>query len=267
MTQGTYKNNDYNHYASFQENQLPQEVRSVANLFTGTRIVAWTRVNDDENTNLFGYYCSRTFGLAVLPCFWPHLIILSPCLCANQIAAVNAARNQYWILTETELKVVTMDHDTCCIPGCVSSGNQIKSIPLENITDCGINAKGSGCLNQCAVDLPTIYVDTASSGPASREAVGVGLFQSHDFVQKILQQRSIVKGTGTVEMTGATATATPVIPSYTIGDRGETTAVNTGSNTNKSAEDRILEAKQLLEKGLITQEEFENKRRAIIESI
>jgi hypothetical protein len=114
--------------------------------------------------------------LVVLPCFWPYLLFLWPCLWSAATRVENAARSQFWILTEQELRIVSLDHEGCCIAGCVKSGVNCKVIPLENITDAGLDATGKGFLNKCAVDLPTIYVDTASSGnTASSVGRGHGL--------------------------------------------------------------------------------------------
>ena len=273
MMYGNYTNNDSTrtdepnydnqHITTLQPYQLPEEVRSVANLMAGSRVVAWTKVDDEANLGTWLYCTSIGVVLVCLPCFWLQVLMMSTCLCSILTASINGVLNQYWILTETELKIVTMDHDTCCIPGCASSGNQIKSIPLENITDCEIHhTTGKGCLNQCVKkDFPVIYIDTASSGPNVKEATGIALVQSAEFAQKILQQRDIVKN-GT----------TPVnISYYPMEDRDGPVAItgnNKGNNNNtKSAVDRILEAKSLLEKGIITQEEFDDKHKSIIELV
>lgn len=127
---------------------LPEQVRNVAN--ARSEILAWTALDPALEDELDRYLCCRSFGVfAVLPCFWPHLLILWPCLCSAKIVAQRAARSQYWILTEQELRIVTLDYDACCCPGVSRTGNVNKTIPLENITDAGLDARGSGMMNQC----------------------------------------------------------------------------------------------------------------------
>jgi len=177
---------------------------------------------------------------------------LGPCLYNGKVAAENAARSQYWMLTDRDLKIVSMDHDNCCCPGVIKSGNIVKSVPLENITDCGLDARGTGCVNDCAGDLPTIYVDTASSGGGCHEAVGLGLENYNWFIQKVLSQRNIVKGGGEGSM-GGLQSPMPLTMARTV--------------TDKSAQERIAEITQLRHQGILTQEEFVQKRQEIISSI
>jgi hypothetical protein len=213
--------------------------------------------------------CCSTFGMfLILPCFWPHLLIMWPCLLVGKMSLENCIKSQYWILTERELKVVTMDHATSC---CSSSGNQVKSIPLENITDCGVDSVGQGCLNQCYDALPNIYVDTASGGGGvrAREAVGVGLHDHATFIRRILDQRDVVKS----GMMGhfpphAMTTTTPMMYAPVP------TAVATvdpmqrgGGGGGMSVTDRIKQVQELYDAGLISSTEYETKRRDILSGI
>ena len=133
---------------------LPADVRQAARL--RSRVIMWSHLDPALSDELGRFLCCRTFGpFLMLPCFWPHLLCVWPCLCGMKAASRNEAVSQYWILTETELKIVTMDHDATCCPGCCRTGDQVKTVPLENITDVGVDARGSGMANSCAGDLPS----------------------------------------------------------------------------------------------------------------
>jgi hypothetical protein len=158
---------------------LPPNVRDAAAL--RQHVIAWTQFDPALADRLCCQSCATAFGpLPFLPCFWPHMLILLPCLLVGKMNVENTIRSQYWILTERELTVVTIDHPTSC---CTSSGNQVKTIPLENITDCGIDSVGKGCMNQCYDAMPNIHIDTARrliAGGRRRRSVRPRILHSQD---------------------------------------------------------------------------------------
>jgi hypothetical protein len=239
---------------------LPADIRAIANL--RNRVVAWTALDPNHESEVNGYVCGRTFGIfAILPCFWPHLLLCWPCLCAAKVNGVNSIRSQYWILTETELKVIVTRHDASCIPGCHEVGDVVQTIPLENITDCGVSGRATGLLNQCAGSLPEIYVDTASvrQGQA-HEATGVALAGHERFVQAVLNQRDLVKGghaAGTPSAAVVPANSVAATAAYPVMERG----------AERPTADRIKDITTLYESGVLTKDEFDKKRQEIIDSI
>jgi hypothetical protein len=229
---------------------LPDDIRAIANL--RHRVVAWTALDPNHESEIDCYVCGHTFGMfAVLPCFWPHLLLIWPCLCAAQVDNVNTIRGQYWILTETELKVIVTRHNAGCIPGCCEVGDMVRTIPLENITDCGVSGRATGLVNRCAGSLPEIYVDTVQK--KAHEAIGIALAQHELFVQAILNQRDVVKGCA-VGSPNAMVAATAVYPEM---ERG----------AERPTADRIKEITTLYESGVLTKDEFDKKRQEIIDSI
>jgi hypothetical protein len=248
------------------KHNLPEHVRAMAGL--RNEVIAWTTLDPEHEGDIERYACCRTFGpLLVCPCFWPHMIILSPCLCAACISLSNGSKSQYWILTENELKIVSTSHDQCCLPGCLTSGDIVKSIPLENITDCGVQSKANACGNQCAGDLPKMYVDTASSQEGRHEAAAVALAGHEWFIREILNRRDIVKQGG-----GWGASAVPPMHSNTVAPAPAVMAtavemMERGDTTRRSAAERIKEITQLHESGILTNKQYEKKKQEIIDSI
>ena len=236
------------------KHNLPEHVRQVAGL--RGEVITWTQIDPNLENKVGRYACCRSFGFFVfLPCFWPHLLIIWPCLWSAAAKVENAARSQYWILTEQELRIVSLDHDVCCIAGCIKSGVTCKAIPLENITDAGLAAIGTGCINTCAVDLPTIYVDTASSGMTANgvghEATGLALANYESFIRHILDGRDACK---TGQRSGPAAMSMQRVD-------------NTGYVGDKSSAGRIADIKELHEAGILSQQEYDQKRKEIISSM
>ena len=157
----------------------------------------------------------------------------------------NAARSQYWVLTQDELKVVSLDHDAFCCTGCSRTGDKVQSIPLENITDCGKDNRGNGWWNNLAGDLPSIYIDTASQ---KHEAVGYALKDYDWIVTSILSQRDALKA-------GRLAPVAPV---------GQIIAVRGDAKTVK---ERLAELQNLLDSGVISDQEYAQKREDILRSL
>jgi hypothetical protein len=163
------------------------------------------------------------------------------------VGAENHARSVYWVLTQDELKIVSLDHDATCCVGCCRTGDKVQTIPLENITDCGKDAQGKGSCNKMVGDLPSIYVDTASvGGNKVHEAFAFALKDNDRLIASILNQRDAVKGG---------LRAAPVAQAMLV--RGD----------DKPAKERLAEIQDLLYNGVITQQEYDQKRKDILSSI
>jgi Short C-terminal domain len=220
---------------------LPQDVLDVAGLRSA--VIAWTAVDPDLKGDVACHTFCNSFDKYLIPCLWPHLVLCFPCLCLKWVNAENDVLSQVWILTETELKIVSMGYDTCLLPGLYQSGDTVKTIPLENIVDCGVKQSGRGLFNMFV--MPEVYIDTANCGGRDEhEATGVALAEHQLFIQEILNQRDVVKGRA------RKIVAVPVM------DGG-----------GRTAEDRMEEVSKLHAKGILTQQEYEKKRQEIIDSI
>jgi hypothetical protein len=184
---------------------LPADIRAIANL--RHRVVAWTALDPSREAEVSGYMCGSiygAYGILFCPCCWPILIVSLPCTLSDVASTTNMLHSQYWILTETELKVVVTRHDTSCIPGCCELGDNVKTIPLENITDCGVSSRATGLVDQCAGTLPEIYVDTASvtGGMATHEATGIALAGYERFLIKGILSRVTLSRQLVLRVTG-----------------------------------------------------------------
>jgi hypothetical protein len=166
---------------------LPADVCVIAQL-ERRDIIAWTTLDNQYDAIVGNAIFFGVFGtLLWIPCLWPYLLAFSPCLYADRASAERLVRNTYWILTNTDLKIVTKK--------CDQAGDIVNSIPLENITECGATYLATGCCGPCSGKVPTIYVDTASHIYGVHEADGYGLVGYDWFLSEILNRRDIVKGT------------------------------------------------------------------------
>jgi hypothetical protein len=220
-------------------------------------VVAWTTFSSEYENKIEQFACCNMFGIFFfIPCFWPLLITCCPLLCAGKISLERNIKNTFWILTETDLKVIVKNHDDCCFPGCYHVGDAVKSIPYENITECGIISPAKGCFGGHAA-IPTIYVDTlscysnfsdAESSP-THEAVGYGLAGYDWFVTEILARRGALKGYHYMQQLHGIAMSNM--------DRG----------TNDNVVFLLQKITELHKLGMISTEEYEKKREEIIATL
>jgi hypothetical protein len=163
---------------------LPQDVREIADL--RSEVIAWTTLDPELSDDIASYLCINNVGtLIALPCFWPLLAMSSPCLCAHFMSAENELKSQYWILTEFELKIVSVSYSVFALPGVgYESGTAVRTIPLESIIGCCVVARGRGYLNLFVAALP--------ESVASGRTTGVALVDYERFIRVILKQRDIV---------------------------------------------------------------------------
>ncbi|KAI2488664.1 hypothetical protein MHU86_25718 [Fragilaria crotonensis] len=234
---------------------LPHDVQEIAVLIN--EVIAWTSFDPRFARDVGIPTCCRVFDVMLaLPCFCPPLLIFWPFLCSEKTNFENRIRNQYWILTETELKVVTKDHDACCLPGCIKAGDSVQTIPLEGIADCWTDDDSNAFVITCLEPLPMVYVYTGtyerSDDIPQHEAIGYGLARRHSFIREVLNRRDIVKGNHSLN-----ASERGVAPALVI-SRGDSPT---------SAADRMKDITELLNGGVLTGEEFLQKRKDIIDSI
>ena len=223
--------------------ELPMDVKMAANVERGTRVIAWTDFDPANESKL--KKCSLC-PWAIIPCLIP--IILPIRTMYSSVARV--IHEQFWVLTETELKVVTLAHTInvcCCCP--IRVNQQVQVIPLANITHAQIRTQPLEPVtfgNPFPVGTPSLYVHTVSTGSHRPEAVGIGLRDIDEFFHRMMEQRNIVRNSG--------------------GGGAQNTAYSPPGG-NGSVEERLTTLKRLYEQGLVSKDEYEFKRQEIISSL
>ena len=236
---------------------IPDDILSIAHLQRDS-VVAWVTLDDEFKSSIGRFTCCQTFGIFFfMPCFWPHMIILLPCLLASKLSTDCVIRNTYWILTTTEVKVVVKSYHGCCS----TIGDRVGSIPLDAITNCGSSTQDISC--GCCTTVPSIHIDTARNNHNHRSddntprhaAVGYGLSGYDWLVTEILARRDAMKGHNHHHLPVPTA----IHPGM---DRGENR-----NSQGESIESRLQSVKSLHNLGMISEIEYEKKRKEIIASI
>lgn len=135
-------------------------------------------------------------------------------------------------------------------------------------------------MNRCIKDVPSIYVDTASSGSSDinngseHEVTAIALAGDEWFIQEFLNRRDILKGRGVVTATPfvssselmLSSTTAPVVAAAEVMQRGGLVGDHRQTSHRPAAE-RICEITQLYESGILTKEQFEKKKQQIIDEI
>ena len=105
-------------------------------------ILAVLRASSDNTYNA----AMQPIGcIAMLPCFWPHAVILSPCICMAVQSGLAVLNATLYVVTNRNIYRHVGDATTCCpIPG-KSSGQQ----DLASINSVGTDMPGAACGQQC----------------------------------------------------------------------------------------------------------------------
>jgi hypothetical protein len=106
-----------------------------------------------------GLFCESIGPLIILPCFWPHLLILGiPFACCAYFAKQSRVK-QGVVLTTSTVEVIQMDYDVCCIPGIYIVAGSTRSIPLGSILSLDLNKQNRGCLTSCVPDYTKVHLN------------------------------------------------------------------------------------------------------------
>jgi hypothetical protein len=86
------------------EDGMPEKVREVIRS-RGHQVLAWSMTNTEKKLGLF-MFCSASWPLPAVPCFWPHLLILGPFFYGMSDYATREASAKCIVLTATSLEYV-----------------------------------------------------------------------------------------------------------------------------------------------------------------
>lgn len=103
----------------------------------------------EETANKASKTC---FALCLFPCFWPHMILCSPCLISSTFALKARIENTLYVVTDQEVMAIVMDYSNpgC---GCLSTGTDSRTLPFSSIISVDVNEVGKSCSASCAVPV------------------------------------------------------------------------------------------------------------------
>jgi hypothetical protein len=208
------------------------------------KVLYWSATDKSQPIQR-GLCCTTAAPMMLLPCFWPHLLILGLPFCCMAWLTKQDVQARYIVVTDATVEVVEVEHEKCCCPGCYRKGNEINSIPLETITDVETDAKAQGCVTSCVPQFTQLRIMTAAN-QIPRRGVTPGLaVYAHSDVQelrnRIMNQRSAAKQGGMVQMMQR--------------DSGQQVA------------EKLTALKSMLDSGLITQSEHDVKKKDILDNM
>mmetsp|Transcript_9011 Transcript_9011/g.16892 ORF Transcript_9011/g.16892 Transcript_9011/m.16892 type:complete len:346 (+) Transcript_9011:1100-2137(+) len=107
--------------------------------------------------------------LAMLPCFWPHMIMCCPCLWLSAANNERFLQNTLYVVGSEGIFTVVKDHTPVCC-GCISTGNDYTFLPWDQVVTVNVDNQGQGC--QWA-KMPRVFIQT--HGVVSRGENGVAM--------------------------------------------------------------------------------------------
>jgi len=187
--------------------------------------------------------------LMFLPCFWPHALVmcLGPHSCFE---ASSISRNQqatYWLVTDEELLIVSLEHPTSCFSCGCQSPREVKNIQWSEITTVEYTVDISCCVS----GLKTLTISLVTG-------------HRHDLVG--VNHNCTIRDSILSRISQGDSTGTDVLNGNGGSDGIAMTDINQ-LDGEPTAENRFEVLHDLREMGYITDEEFERKRQEIIESV
>ncbi|GMI27907.1 hypothetical protein TeGR_g2764 [Tetraparma gracilis] len=203
-------------------------------------------------------------------CMMVHPIVLccAPCIITSNVCCLkenikDKVEATHVAISRDGVRYVVDRHPSGCRMSFQDQGLVSKTIPFNKITDCDVSepAGKSGPIC-CMVEnvLTTVNIDTASSGGVvtadgaggkNHELTLPGLVDPHQFKSDIW---AMVRGDG-VDGVGGTASTVQV------------TGMAMARGAAEGVEERMDALTRLREQGFVSSEEFEEKRKAILEDL
>ena len=108
--------------------------------------------------------------LGAMPCFWPHLILLSPCLIPAALNTKAALMNSFYVVSDEGIYTVVDDYSPPCGCGC-STGVDYSHTSWENVLSISVNNAGKGCAS-CQIPMVALQLPgVVSSGSGDNRSV------------------------------------------------------------------------------------------------
>ena len=232
---------------------IPDDLVGLAHL-QRNNVVAWVTVDKNYYDAISDTVWCEGMGMCIFPCFWPVLILCAPCIIESTMSTELAIQNTYWVLTTTDVKIIVKSHEGACGG---RKGGQVKSIPLDRITNCGISEPDVGGFS---TTVPKIYIDTVSSGTRysnddgpRHEVIAYGLCGYDWFAAEILARRDALRGQNHhIDP----VVAVPVV-AYAVMDRGDQ------AEPVPTVESRLQEIEDLRSRGILSEAEYERNLQEI----
>jgi hypothetical protein len=179
------------------DRNLPPNVRARAVAGLRSPTIAWTTMDPKYERDFHEWISDFMMRVVCVPVwiFIAKSMVLpmwvTVCFMLIPVKHNTHPRNYYWILTETELKIVMVNHEKVFLKGIKQSGGFVRTIPLNSIIACGVEFGKQKPL------VPQLYVDIAEpkedkDGTLTHTAEGLALAGPDWLAQEILRRRDLL---------------------------------------------------------------------------
>jgi len=239
-----------------EDEALPQAVMdALLRAKNDSPILAWTQMDPMLESSLHKQLRMEWTKLCLQGLLFPCLF---PCWAWDLCGQQTRRSEEIWVLTEESLYRVSLDTTFC---GCASTGEEVLRLPLEDLSlywckDLQVEMPEAGCLRR-KVPMMNVAGHEYNSVPNQRGpfkiACGYALKDVEVFAAAILRQHYLAKAKAESMDRGQTpAAALPVV---------------SAERQEDAIRDRLALAEKLRSEGLITEEEYQDKRQDILASL
>jgi len=206
-------------------------------------------VSDENRKNAI----KQPFGCLVLPCFWPHAIVCSPCICVALKSLDDVLASVVYVITDKRVyQSVDVTGGACCIPGKDSGDvtlNDINGTSMDMPGSCG----GVQCcpVKQVVLGLPLGHPLANAGGTKHTPHTKMQMFvDDPDAVIALLR-----KAKDAYVGPGMGAFTQPIVVPMEM------------ARAEPDAMDQMAKLKTLLDSGVINQAEYDEKRKELLSKI
>ena len=238
--------------AKFFGGATEDDLRNAAERCDGEeRIAAIWRIPSDVASSAA---CASFPPALFLPCFWPHLAVLSPCLISGYCTGVSLFEGTTYFLTDKALHVLV----DASVGGCLyRTGKDSGQVGLNEIKSIVVNNAASGLcagFSPSTLDVQVPYGSpVANSGGSSDKSPGTFkmFVQNPDEARKLLMA---AKNAFVGSSAGGSFAGGIIAPG----------SVQMAIAEKKSPGEKLVKLKELLDIGAVTQEEFDSKKKELL---
>ena len=258
--------------------------------------------NDIHNEEIIAVWCvspknikAASIGstgapmMLFMPCFWPHLCCLSPCLIAGYLAQKEMYKGTIYVLGRKNLYRISDvnigNHNGSSLLSCFNctTGRDSAMQELSGIQGISIDSRGEGFCAQLrtshvSIGLPigSPLVNSGRSGHESLQTQFVMLVEEPEKAARLIreakeQQEQAQMNAMDQQQVYQPAQAVVAVPvNAMVMERPYSTAVeneNVGDDNEKDIVTKLKQLKTLLDEELITTEDYHKKKAEILENM
>jgi hypothetical protein len=236
------------------EGLIPESITAVLEQqgLHGGEVVAWWKIPTEYHK---GVTLKPILPLLVCPCFWPHAVVLSPCLCAYCFCSMKTLPTVSTILTKTHIVSTMMPTGPCAI--CGNGGLDSKMINVNTIQGVSVDNVGTCCADlqapSASVTLSTMHSTGGENPGMTNDEIQI-YGSEPDKIAYLMRNRAKF-GVGVVEPALAAPYAAQIV-------RAEPPAPPAGDPMQQ-----LTQLTAMKDAGLITEEEYAKKKNDILSSM